>query len=137
MSVCLYGRTEGQTKSACYKFRSNSPIFKIIFLFERYDIRYLYLIYFVRLSVRTYGRMDGQTKSACYKFRFDSPIFKIRFLFERFDTRYLYFINCVCLSVRTDGRMDRKNRPVSNSVLTVRLSKLFFCLKGMTPDTYI
>ena len=53
LSVYPYERMDRQTKSAvCVKCRSNSPVFKILFLLERYLTKYLYLINCFRLSVR-------------------------------------------------------------------------------------
>ena len=75
----------------------------------------------VCLSVRTPPSKTSSNRS----------ILKIIFLLERYDIRDLSFVLFVCPCVR----MDRHNRPVTNSVLTVRFSKFFFCLKGMTPDT--
>ena len=80
LSVRFYMRMDRQTKSSVFvESCSSSPIFKILFLLERYDTRFLYLIHFVRLSVRTDRRMERQTKSARYKFRSNRPIFKILF----------------------------------------------------------
>ena len=45
--------------------------------------------------------------------------------------------NPLCLSVCTNGRMDTQNRPVTNSVLTVRFSKLFFFCERFDTETYL
>ena len=52
LSVYPFVQTDGQ-KDKIVKCRSNSPIFKILFLLARYDIRYLSFVHFVRPSVRT------------------------------------------------------------------------------------
>ena len=115
-------------------FHSGSyrPIFKIIFLFERYDMRDLTFILFVRLSVRLSVRPSVHTR---FKFRSYRPIFKILFLFERYDIRVLTLIIFVRLSVHLSIRPFRT--PLSISVLTVRFPKFFFCLKDITSETFL
>ena len=103
-----------------------------------------YLLYFS--SVRPYLRTDRQTKSSvCVKCRSFSPILKILFCRKGMTPDTLFFIHCVRLSLQFSARLSvRFSFHISleglfwlPTVLTVRFSKFFFCLKGMTPDTYI
>ena len=88
LSVCPSVRPYPPFDSGSYR-----PIFKILFLFERYDMRYLTVIIFVRLSVGLSVRLSVRP-SVCTpsSFRYYRPIFKILFLFERYDIRYLTLI---------------------------------------------
>ena len=104
------------------KTSSNRPIFKILFLLERYDIRYLSFVLFV-LSVRPSVPPFSKTSS-------NRPIFKILFLLERYLTRYLYLINCFRLSVRFSVRLSLDSLFRLPTISTVRFKKL-------TLDTYL
>ena len=122
MSVCLYPPS---------KTSSNRPIFKIIFLLERYDIRYLYFVLFVCPSVRT----DGQ-KDKFVKCRSNSPIFKFLFLLARFSIRYLSFVLLsVHPFVQTDGRIERQNRQMP--FFSPILKTLFLLERYLTRYLYL
>ena len=77
-------------------FHSGSyrPIFKILFLFERYDMRDLTFILFVRLSVRLYGRLSIRPLCTSYILRSYCPILKILFCLKGITsgTFLLYFL---------------------------------------------
>ena len=158
--------------------RSCRPIFKIIFLFERYDIRDLTFILFVRLSVCLPVRPFRTPLSISvpyppFNFRSNRQISKILFLFERYNIRDISFILSVRPSVRTPFQFSFLPSDFQNSFfvwkvwherpnfytfcpsvcLSVRLSIrlfrtsfilrsyrpilkiLFFCLKGMRSET--
>ena len=127
LSVHPFVQTDGQ-KDKIVKCRSNSPIFKIIFLLARYDIRYLSFVHFVCPSVCPYPPPPSKTCS-------NHPIFKIPFFCWQGLTSVTYILY-FCLSIRSYRRTDRKTKS-SNVVLTVRFSNLFFCFQGMTSDTFI
>ena len=90
---------------------SYRPIFKILFLFERYDMRDLTFKFLsVRLSVLPFPYSPFNFRSVPpFNFRSNRQISKILYLFERYDIISLYFLS-VC------------PYPLSPSVLTIRFS---------------
>ena len=104
------------------KTSSNRPIFKILFLLERYDIKYLSFVLFV-LSVRT-SLLQNEFQPS----NFQNSFFCWQGMTS--DTYILYF----CLSIRPS--VCPSVPPSPKRVLTVRFSNFFFW-QSMTSDTYI
>ena len=84
-------------------FRSYHPIFKILFLFEKYDIKDLTFIIFVRLSIRLSVRSVLPFQFP-FRTTFSNSVLTVRFpkfffLFERYITSDT-FLYTLCPSVK-------------------------------------